>query len=277
MDKTKASGGSPAIKEIQNSIISELQNNSGLKLSTSAVAEWRLWTYIVAVAIHTFQLALDLFRKEIDEMTTRITPGTARWYVEMCKRFQHGHKLAYDETTAMYYYEKDAPADRIVKIVAISENAGSLTIKVAKLNASNKIEPLTPEERYNFMCYIDVIKFAGDVTGIVSTNEDKVRYDLDVFFDPAIPNTTVRANVLAAIETFKIAFGFDSMLYAQRFTDTIMSVPGVITCKLRSLSRKGVSDPAFVPVDIVSELESGYFEYDPASVLTVTSVRELNK
>lgn len=264
------------IKEIQDSIITELQAGD-LQLSTSKVAEWRLWTYVVAVAINVFEIAMDLFRKEVDALTTKITPGTARWYVEMCKRFQNGHKLTFDEKTAMYYYEKNDEPARIIKIVAISENEGSLTIKVAKLNSGNKIEPLTPEERYNFTCYIDVIKFAGDVTGIVSTSEDKVKYDLSVYFDPAIPNTTVRDNVLKAIEAFKISFGFDSMLYSQQFIDTVMATPGVITCKLKTLYRKGVSDPGFVPVDIVSELESGYFEYDPESVLTVTSIRELNK
>ena len=41
------------INDIQQSIITDLKANFP-KLSASKFAEWRLWTYIVAAAIHTF-------------------------------------------------------------------------------------------------------------------------------------------------------------------------------------------------------------------------------
>lgn len=56
------------IKEIQDSIIDSLQQESGLSLSTSKVAEWRLWTYVFAVVVHTFEIILDMFRIEVDTL-----------------------------------------------------------------------------------------------------------------------------------------------------------------------------------------------------------------
>lgn len=262
------------IKDIQEAITTDLQKNN-TKLSTSSVAEWRLWTYIIATAIHLFEITLDLFRKEVDSLTNKITPGTTRWYAEMCYRFQNGHELLFDDKTAMLYYPVDDASARIVKIVAITEGQNSLLIKAAKIDNSGTIIPLTLEEKYNFTAYIDAIKFAGVNTDVISTTEDKIRYHLEVWFDPSVPNTLVRSNVLAALNTFKTALGFDSMIYTQKLIDTVMSASGVITCKLSSLERKGTSDTEFKPVDVFSELESGYFEYTDDSTLGLTSIKDL--
>lgn len=134
------------INEIQNEIITSLNGKKDISLSTSKVAEWRLWTYIIAVAIHSFELILDVFKSEIDTLTNKITPGTVRWYAEMCYRFQNGHELLFDENTAMLYYQTNDPDAQIIKVVAIRENKNMLTIKAAKKNSSGKIVPLDVDE-----------------------------------------------------------------------------------------------------------------------------------
>lgn len=262
------------IKEIQDNIITNLKS-SGLKLSDSAVAEWRLWTYIVAAAIQAFEIILDAFRSEIDTLTNKITPGTVRWYAEMCYRFQNGHELLFDSKTAMLYYSKDDPSAKIIKVVAITEGQNLLSIKAAKLDEKGKIIPLSPDEKYNFTGYIDAVKFAGMQTDVISTTEDKIKYDLEVYFDPAIPSTTVRDNVLAALNKFKTSLGFDSMFYVQRFLDAVMSVPGVVTVDLKTLSRKGATAPDFADVKVCTELESGYYDYADNCKLTLISKNEL--
>ena len=264
------------INEIQNEMIMSLQAKTGLTLSTSKVAEWRLWTYIVAVAIHTFEVTLDVFKSETDSLTNKITPGTVRWYAEMCYRYQKGHELLFDENTAMLYYERNDPDSQIIKAVAIRENENKLTIKVATQNEDGKIIPLNQEELYNFTAYIDSIKFAGMGVNVVSTSEDRLRYNLDVYFEPSVPTSIVRTNIVHALEQFKSSLGFDSMIYKQRFIDAVMSASGVVTCDLKALDRKGATDVDYIPVGIYSELEAGYFEYDENSVLTLKSVKELS-
>ena len=249
----------------------------GYALSTSKVAEWRLWAYVVAAAIHAFEVILDLFRKEVDDLTNKITPGTSRWYAEMCYRFQNGHELLFDEKTAMLYYGVDAPASRIISVVAITEGSSKLEVKVAKLDGSGKIVPLSEDEKYNFTGYIDAVKFAGLQTEVVSTTADLIRYDAEIFFDPAVPVTTIRTEVEAAVAKFKTSLGFDSVFYRQRFAEAIMGVSGVVTVDLKAISRKGVSDVAFVPVAVFSTLESGYYDYDPGSVLTFTSTKNMGR
>lgn len=264
------------INEIQNEMISSIQEKSGHPLSSSKAAEWRLWTYIFAVAIHTFEIVLDLFRSEIDTLTNKITPGTVRWYAEMCYRFQNGYELLFDDSKAMLYYPTIDTDAQIVKIVAIREEKNKLVIKAAKQDKNGKIVPLDLEEKYNFASYIDAIKFAGVDVSVISTSEDKLRYNLEVYFEPSIPNTLVRQNILDALEEFKSSLSFDSMIYKQRFIDAVMGAEGVVTCNLVSLEHKGATDENFTPVNIFSELESGYFEYASDSDIVLKSIKELN-
>lgn len=259
------------IKEIQGEMTARMkQERPGL--SASAVAEWRLWTYVVAAAIHAFELLFDLFRSEVDELTDKITPGTLRWYAEMCYRFQNGHELLFDNQTAMLYYAEDDPAARIVKVVAISENDNKLLIKVAKLDAEGRIVPIV-DELHNFIGYIDSIKFAGVETDVVSTTADRIRYAMQVYYDPAVPETTVRAGVEEALAAFKTSLSFDAMFYAQRLVDAVMAASGVVTVDLSSIERKGHSNPDYVPVEVMSELESGYFEYAGDCSAVFTSIK----
>lgn len=260
------------IKQIFEGITAELRVKHPT-LSTSAVAEWRLLTWIIATAIHTFELLLDAFRLEIDAAADKITPGTVRWYVEQCKRFQNGHELLFNTQTAQLYYAKDDPASRIVSVVAITETSEKLSIKVAKLDSQNKIVPLTADELYNFTGYIDSIKFAGIETLTTSTTADRLRYIVNVIYDPSIPVTTVRGSVLLALDNFRTSLDFNSILYKQRLVDAIMQVKGVVTVDLQQLARKGTSMADYTIIGVSDELESGYFDYAEDSTLTLTSAR----
>lgn len=270
--------------------------------AASRVAEWKLWTYIVAVAIHAFELIMDNFQKEITALTTRITPGTVRWYAEMCKRFQNGNSLSFDENTGLLYYKEDFPeSSRIIKNVAISEgvdedeaadgqpDAGTpsgrpcLNIKVAK-EENGKIVELSQEELRNFGGYIDAIKFAGCQTKVISTKADRVFYKLTVYHDPAEASEKVRTGVETALSDFKKSIDFDGILYRQKFLDAVMAVNGVVTCVLdefKQHSSRDVSEDDWHDIDTHAELEAGYFDYADGSVgglesvLTVTPVNNL--
>ncbi len=55
--------------------------------------------------------------------------------------FQNGHELLFDEQTAQLYYAEDDAEARIIGVVAVTESAGLLSIKVAKLDNQNRIVP----------------------------------------------------------------------------------------------------------------------------------------
>ena len=262
------------IKDIQQGMIDGLTADRP-GLSSSSAAEWRLWTWVVATAIHLFEVVLDLFRAEVDEAADKIAPGTVRWYVEQCRRFQNGHELLFDEQTAQLYYAEDDPEARIIGVVAVTENAGLLSIKVAKLDNQNRIVPLTTDELHNFSGYVESIKFAGTQTETVSTTADKVRYDMQVFYDPAVPATTVRERVTEALDAFRTGQDFNSILYRQKLVAAVMTAEGVVTVDLKKLERKGTSMEEFAEVGVADELEAGYFDYDDGSALSFVSAKQV--
>lgn len=273
------------IAQIQASITADLQERLP-GLSTSKVGEWSLWTYIVAVAVHSFELILDLFRKEMDELTDKITPGTVRWYAEMCRRFQNGDTLVFDEKTALLYYPVEDPSKQIIEVAAVSESVDGgnrLFIKVAKKDGQGKIVELESDELYNFSNYIDAVKFAGCQTEIISTKADQIQYDLIVYHDPSIPGETISDSVLAALDDYKTAIGFDGIVYRQQLLDAVMAVSGVTTCDLRTLSRHSYQSESddWDAVGTHAALDAGYFEWADGSIagrkcaLSVKSVNEL--
>ncbi len=250
------------INEIQTVIEGNLRDK-GLTLSSSSVAEWRLWSFVVAAAINVFEHILDIFRKEVDDLTDRVTPGTLRWYAAQVMRFQTGHKLEYDSQTAMLYYPVDDPAARVIKVVAIIETPNHLTVKVATQTDDGEIKPILEQDRYNFVSYMDAIKFAGISVDVVSQNADRLRYDMIVYHDAAYPPSVVKESVEAALDAYKTDIGFDGIIYRQRLIDAVMAAEGVITVDVRSISRAGAADgDQFSEIGVADALDAGYFDYD---------------
>ncbi|MGV4333172.1 nucleotidyltransferase, partial [Ornithobacterium rhinotracheale] len=87
-----------SIEEIQQQIYQEKANHEELNElnSTSKTALWRLWIYIVSVAIWSLEKIFDLHRAEIDERLRQLKPHTARWYRNKALAFQYGFDLLED-------------------------------------------------------------------------------------------------------------------------------------------------------------------------------------
>lgn len=257
------------LKEIESSITAAVTEK--LNLSASAVAEWRLWSFVVAGAIQTFEGLMDVFRREINDVADKITPGTERWYAAQAKHFQNGYNLEYNPDTAELYYAQDDASARIIAVVAVSEGEEELFVKVAKKDDKGEIVPLSADELYNFSAYLDAIKFAGIKTTAISTTPDSVKYAITVYHDPVYSASGVKDGVLAALDNFRDTIGFDSRLYSGKLIQSVLAVPGVVTATLASLSRKAAGMPDYVDVGVADDLYAGYFDYSSDSSLVVES------
>ena len=248
------------VSEIEQSIIGKLQ--SKLTLSSSGVAEWKLWVSVCATAIHVFELILDHFKKNVEENVMTSRPGTRKWYERLCFLFQNGHELAFDEKNATLYYRMDDPVSRITAVAAVQENAGIITLRVAKKDNAGVIAPFSDIERLNFINYINESKPLGSKTVVLSTTADNVRYSVQVFYDPGYSIELIKERTEKAMSDFKTDQQFGGILYPARFVDYLINVEGVVTVKLDSFLRKGTSDENYLPVDVSAQLEAGYFNYD---------------
>lgn len=261
------------IKEITQSIASNLVA-IGLNLSTSAVAEWRSWASAIATAIASIEAIFDEFRREIDLKVYRNAPGTARWCAEVAKRFQNGHEYKFDPATMQMYYDVIDPAAQIVSIVSVTEGLKVVSFKVAK-QSEGAISPLSEDELRNFKGYIYSVMPAGIKSAVISTTPDSIRYEMNVYYDAAYPYNAMLELVQSALAEFRTSLDFNSMFYRQRFIDAVMNIEGVVTVDLAKIESASASRPEHTAMGVAAELESGYFDYDPQSVLNVKAISEL--
>ena len=80
------------IAQIQQSIIDSKNADATLSAlsSSSNVAIWKLWSYIVAVCQWVLENLFDLHKSEVTAIIAAQKPHTLQWYVTKAKAFQYG-------------------------------------------------------------------------------------------------------------------------------------------------------------------------------------------
>lgn len=261
------------ITEIQQEIINEKSNHPELDNldSGSATAIWRLWAYVVAVAVYMHEALWDLFKNEIDEIVAGAISGTPRWYQEQCFLYQHGDDLTYEDEQFIYN-----PVDltkQIIKRASVTENLGIVFIKVAKLDSEELPTKLSADELNGFTSYINQIKFAGTRASVISLYADDVEVDLDIYYDPTVINgdgtlisdpTVYPVN--EAVNDFLTAIPYDGKLYKSKLIDAIQAAEGVIDVVVTELKAKANTESVYTAITRVYSAASGYYRANNVSI-----------
>jgi hypothetical protein len=153
------------INEIQNGMLTAIASNEALALqltSTSKVAIFRLFVFIVASAIWLLEMLFDTHKKEVDDIITQKFPHRPSWYRNKALDFQYGFALIadtdkYDNTG---FTDDQVLASKIIKYAAITPSAGQILIKIAT-EAAGVLAPITPGQKASFEAYILEIADCG--------------------------------------------------------------------------------------------------------------------
>lgn len=269
----------------QQEIEQVLDDNIGTAISNpsaSAYAEWRIWKAIFARAIWIFENILDAFKVEIEAKVQTKQPGSLSWYYDRVMEFQgaedslgnfQGDELVVDN--GILRYQTPDPERRIIKRSSIKAANGQLSIKLAKELTETTYQALSSSEILAFNLYVESIKYPGTMVNVVSLEPDKLKYDLNIVYDPAYTLATIQANVASKLQEYQLSLGFDDRVYASKFIDKLMEAPGVVAVKSNSLQGYHSTSPGWTAIDIVYTLVSGYFNYDATSAATYTNYRTL--
>lgn len=260
------------ISEIELSIISQKESTSQLSglTSDSKVSIWRLWVYIVAVAIHFHEVLFDKHKTELEEIASRSIVGKEAWYADQALQFQFGYSLTFNRNTYRYYYldaiSQDAINSRIVKRASAKEVFTSgftgIRIKVAKDNGGNLIA-LTPEELSAFSYYMSRIAFAGIPLDIISIEADDLRYDIRIFFDGVLPVEDELSKIESVIEEYISNIDFDGIFYRNKLIDALQSISSVKDIDIVRLSTKPFGSSNWIDIGRKHEPASGYYKARP--------------
>lgn len=240
---------------IQSEMLQRIANTPELTVynSSSKTALFRLITYVVSWGIFTLESLFDVHKEEVETTIATRRPGTPAWYAEITKEFQLGDDLILVDNVPQY--ETIDEAKRIVTRVAYKENAGTLTLKVAK-GEVGATEPLSDQELTQLETYLDKRKYAGTPISLVSLNADRLRLMAEIFYDGIYDLATIQESVKNALNSYMENLRFDGLVLRSEIIEAVKAVPGVIDIDINDLTVMEGANPN--EVDRAHETASGY-------------------
>jgi len=260
-----------SIAEIKAAIIAQVQADAVLGpglTSTSTVAIWRLWAYVVAVCQWTLENLFDFHKGEVQGIIKTQKPHSLQWYVTMAKAFQYGASLPADSDT----YAVVPPADASVLIVsnaAGAELVNLLRIKVAK-GTVGALTALSTPELTAFTAYMQKIKDAGVRVQCTSGAGDTLQPTIKIYYDAlvlALDGTrldgTEGFSVEKAIKKYLTELPFNGDFIVNRMIDAIEAVDGVVIADVQAVKAYYGAVP---PISIEARYtpDAGYMVLDVA-------------
>lgn len=234
---------------------------------------------VVAITTKTLEDVFDKHLKDIQDLIATKTPGTLFWYKQQALLFQFGHALEWDATNMRYSYAMTDESSRIIKLCAVAQSGGFLTMKLAKLDSSGSPEKLTPLELNAFkLNYMERVKYAGVIINYISDDADLMKLSLKVYYDPSI--LAPDGSLLTDPSKYPVNDAVSEMLYLMPFNgkfnttsliDWLQQVPGVVNPLLIGCEARYGSNPYQPVVDYYMPY-SGYIKIDPLFPLTINYI-----
>ncbi len=260
-----------SIAEIQAGMIAAKESDPVLATtltSTSQVAIWRLWTYVVAVCQWVLENLFDVHRDEVAAIIAAQKCHSLQWYVTKAKAFQYGTMLPADTDTYATVPPID-PAVLIVSNAAAVEFTNLVRIKVAKMTAGIP-GPLSGGELDAFRAYMSKIKDAGVRLQCTSGAADIFQPELVIYYDPLVLKNdgsridgTSSSPVKAAINKFLDELPFNGVFILNSFIAALQAVPGIVIAEITDVQAfYGSTSPEVITVQYVPD--AGYMALDDA-------------
>ena len=232
-----------SINEIQAAIIATVQAQPELAAanSTSKRAIWRLWTFVVAVAINLLEQLQDIFQTEIEATVALSAPQTAQWVQDRVLKFQYdatNPQIVQLVNLVPQYPVVNANLRIVTRCSVKSTLSNQVQIKVAK---SEPPAPLTGTEASALQSYVDIIGVAGVEYLVTSTDSDKLFVQAQIYYNGQY-SAVIQANVIQAIEGYLAQIPFDGTLKLLDLEIAVRNVTGVTDIVMNNIRARKDAD-----------------------------------
>lgn len=267
------------VDEIQDEILANIANNTVLSDldSVSNVALYRLFAYIIAVAIYLHEVIFDTHKIELTDVIANQKSGRLSWYRSMALQFQYGFDLLtdndqFDNTEAT---DDAIEASKIIKYAAVNEAEADsrVIIKIAG-ETDGDLAPINAFQRDAFEAYLSEIRYAGIKLTVINYLPDLLFLNLQIERDPLVLDANgmsiLNGNfpVNDAIEAYMKLLPFNGEFVVFDFLKYIeANAEGVVTPTAINIQSSFIDadtdaygDP--VSISIKSIPFSGYFKVD---------------
>jgi hypothetical protein len=265
------------VAEIKGIITQRVTSDPVLKesiSSTSSVALWNLYAWIVAYCIWTLEVIFDLHQEKVDTDLLQEKAHRPSWYRQKMLDFRFGYNLIaetdkYDDTGLT---EDDILNSKIVTYCAVTEaeEDSRLIIKVAT-ESGGILTPLTVIQENALKNYIARYRDAGVATTLINYLPDKLFLTMRIFYDPLVLDSNgmhlIKGSfpVEEGIEAFLKQLPFNGELALFNLVDYLQQVEGVKIPHIDYAASSWIN-PSLggydiaQPIDIRNIPKSGYYE-----------------
>lgn len=261
--------------QILSEIIAFKEANSNLSglTSTSLYSKWRNLYATASAEISIFEQLYDQFLLDLEYQKLTTPVYTQSWWNDqMLNYFQYSTDpdkgVLKINDQFQYFYTTEDDATKIIKFSATkqSDNSRQTTIKVAKDDGTGVPEVLTLAEISAAKSFVDRKKGAGLLISVVSFPSDKIKLNVDIYFDGQYVLDDVKNDCIEAIKGYFATLEFDGDIRLQKIVDAIQSVQGVEDLEVKSTSglQDGGTYQAFTRKFIT---KSGYAQLDEVNSL----------
>jgi hypothetical protein len=211
----------------------------------SQVSVFNVIIYVVAAAMFTLEVMIDILKLDIQAIADSAPSGNAKWVQRQILNFQYG-----DVVTITDFVPSYDPVDESARIVTRCSvkqlTSGVLAIKVAK-GTSPSLSPLSAGELSALKDYYfgtsttEGIGFAGVRATFINLDPDRMRVQATVYYLGQYVVADVKAAVIEAIDDFFATFtdeAFDGTVFMSKLRDAMEAVDGVSRVTLTDIKAR---------------------------------------
>ncbi|KQC30165.1 hypothetical protein [Flagellimonas eckloniae] len=269
----------PTIDEIKQEILAKKAEFSSLDEldSTSKVALYNLWAYVVAASIWVLYQFHDTYTQETDQKIAEQKLFTLDWFREATLSFRYGHPLVASGAQLVYsddgYTDEEIEDAQIIKRASVEnkelDGRRFVFIKAASEDSDGNLQKLTDDQKNSLIDYWNRLSPAGTKFQVFSDDPDKLRLTMDFYYDPLVLTETGGridgANnqpVQDALRAYLKNLPFNGEFSIAELVDALQEVEG---CSEREVSVKQAEHSFTNPVNYVAIEDfaianSGYME-----------------
>jgi len=256
--------------------------------STSKVAIWRLWVWVIAFAQYVLEQYWETFKIEIEKRIASSRIHTPKWYREKALDFLYGVSLVQDKD----YYDLTLLTDAQISTAKVISNAasvrvvqngyGTLRLKVVR-TVGGEYAPVLPEHLTALDIYFNHhIADAGTVVNVTTGDADLLKLKLDIYYNPLILGAdgsrldgTNLTPIITQIKEYLKSIDFENgKLVLTYLTDKLQKVDGVVLPVVKeAFSKYGTYEYATTGVQnvgVINEIriaDAGYMKLDESELL----------
>lgn len=255
----------------------EADENLNALSSTSKVAIWRLWLYVIAYACYVMEVLFDTHKSEVSGILTELKPHTLRWYRNKVKAFQYGFDLIDDTDVFDNGSESDETIDasKIIKYAAVTESTteSRLIVKVATENENGILAPIPAPVYTSLVAYLEEIKDAGVKITVINYLPDILKLQMQIYYDPLLLTAdgvsilSGRKPVEDSLKEFMKELPFNGELILASLVDKLQSTEGVriphlVNAQSKWIATNGITYGNYENIAVKKIPTSGYFQIE---------------